>query len=213
MLSLSPLPSLVSWDLFLMLIQVSADSFCCWAFAGCGAAPGPCIALQRTFDNKVLHALLIEEPGSRRNLEAVLPSSLPTRPVEKAGFQAVHGTDEGCCSARSGADLSLRHWWYRSSPPEHGSAARRWPATSTRGTEQHLRGSAPITRRWVSAHLKEKKPQTPTLSWLSKSEEHWKTPPKVLRSRSVQVPRTNLWRFSARCRLQPKQKLFSLDVA
>lgn len=107
MLSLSPLPSLVSRDLFLMLIQVSADSFCCWAFAGCGAAPGPRIALQRTFDNKVLHALLIEEPGSRRNLEAVLPSSLPTRPVEKAGFRGVHGALPAALPAQVQTSLSI----------------------------------------------------------------------------------------------------------
>lgn len=91
MRSLSLLPSLVSRDLFLMLIQVSADSFCCWAFAGCGAAPGPRIALQRTFDNKVLHALLIEEPGSRRNLEAVLPAHCRHGLWQRLGFRVCTG--------------------------------------------------------------------------------------------------------------------------
>lgn len=177
MLSLSPLPSLVSRDLFLMMIQVSADSFCCRAFAGCRAAPGPCIALQRTFDNRAFHALLIEEPVSGRNLEAVLPSSLPSWPVAKAGFRHVRGMGKGHCCTCSDTDLSHHHWWYHSSPLEHRLVACWWPATTTRGTEQHLRGSMPITRRWVSAHLKERKiPQR--FSGLERMKNTKKTKPK-----------------------------------
>lgn len=95
-----------------MLIQVSADSFRCWALAGCRAASGPHIALWRTFDNGVLHALLIEEPVSGRNLEAVLPSSQSTRLVARAGIWDEHGMGEGSCFTYSDADLSHHHQWY-----------------------------------------------------------------------------------------------------
>lgn len=178
-----------------MLIPVSADSLCCWAFAGRRAAPGPRVALQRTFDNGVLHALLIEEPGSGRNLEAVLPGSLPTRPAAKAGFR---GTGEGRWSTCSDAGLSHHHWWYHSSPLEHGLVACWWPATTTRGTEQHLRGNVLVTRRWVSAHLKGKKPKPQHFPGFKRVKNTKKTPQKAQRSCWVQVPRTTLWRFSAR---------------
>lgn len=91
MLCLSALPSLVSRDLFLMLIQVNADSFCCGALAVHRALPGPRIAWQRTFGDGVLYALLIEEPGSQGNLEAVLCSSLLIQAVTRPGFQVCVG--------------------------------------------------------------------------------------------------------------------------
>lgn len=118
MLCLSALPSLVSWDLFLMLFQVSADSLCCGAQAAHRAWPGPRLAWQRTLGDGVLHALLIEEPGSQGNLEAVLHSSLLTQAVAQPGFPGVHGMGEGHGCTCSDA-FSHHPWWYPLLSLEH----------------------------------------------------------------------------------------------
>lgn len=97
-----------------MPFQVSADSLCCGALAVHRALPGPRIAWQRTFGDGVLHALLIEEPGSQGNLEAVLCSPLLTQAVSQPGFPGMHGMGEGHGYTCSDAD-----WWYPLLPLEH----------------------------------------------------------------------------------------------
>lgn len=142
MLCLSALPSLVSWDLFLMPFQVSADSLCCGALAVHRALPGPRTAWQRTFADGVLHALLIEEPGSRGNLEAVLCSSLLTWAVAQPGFPGVPWDGRGpwlhLLRCRLVVPLA---------PSGTCSAACWSPVIITHGTEQHWRGSVLISRR------------------------------------------------------------------
>lgn len=155
MLCLSALPSLVSRDLFLMLIQVNADSFCCGALAVHRALPGPRIAWQRTFGDGVMLCLL---------------KSLVHRETWRL-----------CCAAPCWYRLwpglgsrcawdGWRPWLYllRSRPlpsplavplaPSGTCSAACWsPMITTRGTEQHCRGSVLMLRRKVYAHLKERK--------------------------------------------------------
>lgn len=53
------------------------------------AWPTHCVA--ENLGDEVLHALLIEEPGSQGNLEAVLFSSLLTQAVAEPGIQVCTG--------------------------------------------------------------------------------------------------------------------------
>lgn len=88
---LSALPSLVSWDLFLMPFQVSADSLCCGALAVHRALPGPRIARQRTFGDEFFTLCLLKSLVHRETWRLCCAAPCWHRLCHSLGFQVCMG--------------------------------------------------------------------------------------------------------------------------
>lgn len=105
--------------------------------------------------------------------------------------------------------LRLPRSWYHMSPQEQGSGAHRWPTATTHGE----RPRAPCQEVGHCTFKRKKKTQ----HFPGFERENTTNPSshsqKVQRSFWVQVPRTTLWRLSARSWLQAKQKRFPPDIA
>lgn len=114
-LCLSALPSPVSRDLFLMPIQVSADSFCCGALAVHRALPGPHIAWQRTLVMRFFTLCLLKSLVHRETWRLCCAAPCCGR----AWDPGVHGMGESHGCTCSDVDFSHHHWWYHWLPLEH----------------------------------------------------------------------------------------------
>lgn len=142
-LCLSTLPSPISRDLFLMPIQVSADSFCCGALAVHRALPGPHTAWQRTLVMRFFTLCLLKSLVHRETWRLCCAAPCWHRLWQRLGSRC----------ARDGWEPWLYLLRCRFLPPSlvvplapsgTCSVAFWSPVITTHGTEQRWRGSVLI---------------------------------------------------------------------